>query len=46
MKKEGVGKVAYVGYWSRTVAIDVLLCFNFAVAFSLMYFRFRQVKQN
>ncbi len=41
----GVGKVAHVGYWSQTVAIDILLCFYFAVVFSLMYFRFRQLKQ-
>ncbi len=32
--------------WSRTAAIDVLLAFNFAVVFILMYFRFRQVNQN
>ncbi len=32
----GVGKVAYVGYWSQTVAIDIILCFYFAVVFSLM----------
>jgi hypothetical protein len=47
MRKKWAEKVAYDGYWSRIVAIDVLLSFNFAVVFSLMYFRrFRQVKQN
>jgi hypothetical protein len=35
----GARKLAYAGYWSRTVAIDVLLCFNFVLVFSLMYYR-------
>jgi hypothetical protein len=28
------GKMAYVGYWSRTVAIEVILSFNFDVVFA------------
>ncbi len=38
--------MAYVGYWSGTMAIVVLLSFNFDVVFYSMYFRFRQVKLN
>ncbi len=38
--------MAYVGYWSGTMAIDILLSLNFHVVFYLMYFRFRQVKLN
>jgi hypothetical protein len=37
--------MAYVEYWSRTVAIDVLLSFNFDVIFYPMYFRFLSTKQ-
>jgi hypothetical protein len=46
MRNEGgqAGGIRWV--WSRTVAIDVLLCFNFVLVFSLMYFRFRQEKKN
>ncbi len=46
MRKEGVRKVAYVGYWSPTLAIDVLLYFNFVFVFLVRYFHFRQVKEN
>jgi len=37
MRNEGLRKVAFVGYWSRIVAIDVLLRFNFVLFFPLMY---------
>jgi|688.fasta_scaffold367502_2 hypothetical protein len=33
-------------YRYRIVAINVLLAFNLAVVFIIMYFRFRQVNQN
>jgi len=46
MRKEGGCEGGIRWYWSQTVAIDVLLCFYFAVVFSLLYFCFRQVKQN
>ncbi len=46
MRKEGVRKVAYVGYWSPTLGIDVLLYFNFFLAFLVRYFHFSQVKEN
>ncbi len=46
MRKEGVKKVANVGYWSPTLAIDVLLYFNFVLVFLVRYFHFRQVKEN
>jgi len=46
MRKEGVRKVAYVGYWSPTLAIDVLLYFNFVLVFLVRYFHFRQIKEN
>jgi hypothetical protein len=36
----GVGKLASVRRWFRTVAIDVSLLFNVAVVFSSKYFRF------
>jgi hypothetical protein len=36
----GVGKLASVRRWFRTVAIYVCLLFNVAVDFSLKYFRF------
>jgi hypothetical protein len=36
----GVGELASVRRWFRTVAIDVCLLFNVAVVFSLKYFRF------
>ncbi len=40
MKNEGVGKLASVRRWFRTVAIDICLIFNVAVVFSSKYFRF------
>ncbi len=46
MRTKGVGKMAIVRYWYQTVAIKVYLTFNFAVIFSLVYFRFRYVNQN
>jgi hypothetical protein len=46
MRNEGLRKVAYVGYWSRIVAINVFLRFNFVHFFPLMCFRFRQAKKN
>jgi hypothetical protein len=36
----GVGKMASVQRWFRTVAIDVCLIFNVAVVSSSKYFRF------
>jgi hypothetical protein len=36
----GVGKLASVRRWFRTVAINVCLIFNVAVVFSSKYFRF------
>jgi hypothetical protein len=46
MKKEGVMKMANDKKWSRTMATDVYLYFNFAVIFFSTYFRFRSVKRN
>jgi hypothetical protein len=40
MKNEGVGKLASVRRWFRTVAIDVCLIFNVAVVFYLKNYRF------
>jgi hypothetical protein len=40
----GVGKLASVRRWFRTVAIDVCLIFNVAVVFSSKYFRFLLVQ--
>ncbi len=41
-----LGKIGYVGYWSRTVAINVLLSFNFGyISYYSMYFCFHPVKQ-
>ncbi len=37
----GVGKMAYVVNWSRTVVMYVFLSFNFDVLFYSMSFRFR-----
>jgi hypothetical protein len=42
----GVGKLASVRRWYRTVAIDVCLLFNVVVVFALTYFRFLFVKPN
>ncbi len=41
----GLGKIGYVGYWSWTVAINVLLSFNFDYVFYSMHFRFHQVSK-
>ncbi len=38
-----MGQVAYVQHRYRIVTIEVLLAFNLAVVFILMYFPFRQV---
>ncbi len=43
-KTGGVGKVAYVRYRSRTLAIKVCLSFNFAVVFNYNVFPFRPRK--
>ncbi len=44
MKNEGVGRLATVQRWFRTVVIDVCLLFNVAVVFSSKYFHFLFVK--
>ncbi len=38
--------MANFGNGSRTMAIEVCFSFNFDVIFDLIYFWFRQVKQN
>jgi hypothetical protein len=43
-KLRGVGKLASVRRWFRTVAIDVCLLFKVAVVFSSKYFHFLFVK--
>jgi hypothetical protein len=45
-ENQGGGKLTYVRHRYRIVAIDVLLSFNFAVVFILMYFRFLMNRQN
>jgi hypothetical protein len=40
MRTKGVGKVAYIRYRPRTVAIDVHLSFNFAFVFEFNVFPF------
>jgi hypothetical protein len=40
----GVGKLASVLRWYRTVAINVCLLFNVVVVIYLKYFRFLMVK--
>jgi hypothetical protein len=40
MRTKGGGKLAYIRYWPRTLAIDVLLSFNFAVVFNFNVFPF------
>jgi hypothetical protein len=40
MKNEGLGRLATVQRWYRTVAINVCLLFNVAVVFSSKYVRF------
>jgi hypothetical protein len=45
-ENQGLGKMANVRYWYRTAAIKVYLPYNFVAVFSLVYFRFRQVKEN
>ncbi len=45
-KMRGVGKLASVRRWFRTVAIDVCLLFNIAVVFSSKYFRFLLVNHS
>ncbi len=44
MRTKGVGKVAYIRYRPRTVAIDVLLSFKFAVVFIFNAFPFPSSK--
>ncbi len=39
-KMRGIGKLASVRKWFRTVAIHVCLIFNVPVVFSSKYFRF------
>jgi hypothetical protein len=41
MRKKGSRKMA-----NETVSIEVCSSFNFAVVFNLIYFQFRQIKQN
>ncbi len=45
-EKKGVGSLATVRIWYRTVAIDVCLYFYKAVVVSSMYFRFLFVMRN
>jgi hypothetical protein len=45
MRTKGVGKVLYIRFRPRTVAIDVLLSFNLAVVFNFMVFPFPPSKQ-
>jgi hypothetical protein len=40
MRSKGVGKVAYIRYRSRTLAIKVCLSFKFAVVFDFNEFPF------
>ncbi len=43
-KTTGVGKMAYVGYWSRTVAIEVILSLNFNVVFAQRKWKYIELK--
>ncbi len=45
MRKEGVGKVAYVRYRSLMGAIDITLSSNFDFVFYSIHFHVRRVKQ-
>jgi hypothetical protein len=40
----GIGKMAYVGYWSRTVSIEVILYFNFDVVFARRKWKYIELK--
>jgi hypothetical protein len=44
MKGRGAGRLANVGRWLQTVAIDVSLFFIFVVVFSSTYFHFCLLK--